>query len=78
MMPMQLRISRTTANSSCLLSFGYAPSVQVLEVEFPGGRVYRYFDVSSGIYQGLVEAPSKGRYFHRFIRKLSFAEYKPS
>jgi hypothetical protein len=39
----------------------------VLEIEFHGGRVYRYFDVPKRTYDGLMAAASHGKYHHRRI-----------
>ena len=38
-----------------------------LEVEFRGGKVYRYFEVPRVIYEQLVGASSPGMYFNRNI-----------
>jgi hypothetical protein len=35
----------------------------VLEVELQSGPIYRYFDVPLSVYEALMSAPSKGRYF---------------
>ena len=55
-------------SSSNLYSVGYDPTSQVLEIEFRGGEVYRYFGVPMGVYSALMSARSKGSYFARVIR----------
>ncbi|WP_244182561.1 KTSC domain-containing protein [Xenorhabdus beddingii] len=47
---------------------GYEPSTLTLEIGFHGGGVYQYYGVPSGTHQGLMNAPSKGKYFHQYIR----------
>jgi hypothetical protein len=40
----------------------------VLELEFRSGAIYRYLGVPEPVYQGLLSAESKGRYFNQHIR----------
>jgi hypothetical protein len=54
--------------SSLLTAIGYDPDVQVLEVEFQNGDVYRYTSVPQEIYSELQAAPSKGSYYSGSIR----------
>lgn len=49
-------------SSSNIESVGYDPDSRVLEVEFRGGRLYRYFDVPEEEYDGLMSAESHGKY----------------
>jgi len=51
---------------------GYDQEQRVLEVEFTGGAVYRYFDVPPGVHRGLMAAESHGWYFHEHIRNKSY------
>ncbi|HEX2066907.1 MAG TPA: KTSC domain-containing protein [Candidatus Thermoplasmatota archaeon] len=60
---------RKRVASSSLRSVGYDPDGQVLEVEFAGGHVYRYWQVPPQRHRGLLRAASKGRYFNRWIRE---------
>lgn len=53
-------------------SIGYDPPSRTLAVEFQSGAIYRYRDVPSELYQALVCAKSKGRFFNQAIR-ASFA-----
>lgn len=59
---------RKPIDSSAIASVGYNPEREELEVEFRSGSVYRYFDVPQEIYEDLLQAPSKGRFFASFIR----------
>ncbi len=61
-------MKRTPVDSSNLATVGYEPSTRILEIEFHGGSVYQYYDVPEEVYRGLLEAVSKGGYFHRNIR----------
>jgi hypothetical protein len=47
---------------------GYDEEQQILEIEFTNGAVYRYFDVPTQVYRGLMAAESHGRYFHQHVR----------
>lgn len=61
-------MKRTQIESSSLASVGYDPQTQVLEVEFHGGRVYRYSAVPPDVWRSLLEADSAGRFLNREIR----------
>lgn len=54
--------------SSVIVSGDYDPATRVLILGFRRGYRYRYAGVPQHIYDGLVRAPSKGRYFDDFIR----------
>ena len=49
-------------------SVGYDSAQQILEVEFTSGAVYQYLEVPSAIFDELMHAESKGRYFNQEIR----------
>lgn len=59
---------RRSVSSSSVASVGYDPKTQTLELEFHSGSVYEYSEVPPEVFQGLMEAPSKGRYFANEIR----------
>ena len=59
-----MRAMRQSVTSSMILSVGYDPDSQILEIEFRRGpRVYRYFGVPQFLFQGLMLARSKGTFF---------------
>ena len=60
---------RTPANSSNIAEIGYDPDTSTLEIKFHNGGVYQYVNVPSEIHIGLMNAASKGSYFHRCIRE---------
>lgn len=61
-------MKRQFVSSSNLYSVGYEPKTETLEIEFRGGDVYQYYNVSGNIYDHLMKAGSKGEFFHVYIR----------
>lgn len=61
-------MKRTRIDSSSLASVGYDRASRTLEVEFQGGRVYRYFGVPPGRYHDLLRADSAGRFLNTRIK----------
>lgn len=59
---------RTPVSSSSVASVGYDDDASVLELAFHSGGVYRYEDVPRDVYEGMLAADSKGRYFHEEVR----------
>lgn len=62
-------MERIAVNSSNIASVGYDPNSQTLEIEFINGGTYQYSGVPEGIYEGMMGADSKGKYFHANINK---------
>jgi hypothetical protein len=61
-------MNRIPVSSSNIRSIGYDPQSAVLKVEFTSGDVYQYFDVPEHLYQGLMNASSKGQFLNDYIR----------
>ena len=61
-------MQREAVTSSNLVSVGYDPESQVLEVEFKNGTVYQYEGVPRFAYTDLIQAQSPGSYFNANIR----------
>lgn len=62
-----------------LASAGYDPTSQTLELEFRNGGIYRYFEVPVSVYEALMMAPSKGRFFVAEIRgRFTHVRTRPS
>ncbi|WP_366664304.1 KTSC domain-containing protein [uncultured Alistipes sp.] len=61
-------MERTYVASSNIASIGYDEENLILEVEFNNGNIYHYFDVPSHIYEGLMNADSKGSYLHHQVK----------
>jgi hypothetical protein len=65
-------MEREPVESSVVRSVGFS---RVVEIEFESGRVYQYIDVPEEIYQGMLAAESKGKYFNSHIRgKYNYQE----
>jgi len=63
-------MNREPVESSDLSSVGYDLNIKTLEIEFNSGGVYQYFDVPENVHSELMSAPSKGKYFHKFIKNV--------
>ncbi len=54
-------------SSTNLRAVGYNPVSQTLRIEFHSGT-YDYYGVPESIYNGLMNASSKGQYHHQYIK----------
>ncbi len=61
-------MNRQLVNSSNIYAIGYDANSRALEIEFSSGGIYEYYAVLPATYEGLMNASSKGRYFHLHIR----------
>ena len=50
----------TSVESTALATVGYDEALELLQVEFRGRAIYRYFGVPAAVHQALLGAPSKG------------------
>jgi hypothetical protein len=57
-----------TVESTTLATVGYDENLKRLRLEFCSRAIYLYIGVPAAVYQALLDAPSKGRYFNRTIR----------
>ena len=57
-----------TVESATLATVGYDEAQELLQLEFGSGVVHLYFGVPAAVYEALLGAPSKGRYFNGTIR----------
>jgi len=57
-----------TLESRVFMSAAYRPSARQLYLRFREGYIYRYFECPPSVYQALLAAESKGRYFAQHIR----------
>jgi hypothetical protein len=53
--------------SSDLESVGYDDASRNMKIRFHSGGVYSYSNVSHDVYDSLMSANSKGKYFHSHI-----------
>lgn len=58
-------MDKQDVESSVISAVGYT---RVLEITFESGRIYQYYNVPEDVYQGMLDAESKGRYFNQEIR----------
>lgn len=61
-------MERVSVSSSNLKSVGYDSGNDILEVEFLNGTIYQYKSVPSKIYDGLLNASSKGQYLNQYVK----------
>ena len=57
-----------TVESTTLAAVGHDENLKRLQLEFCSRAVYHYFGVPAAVYEALLDAPSKGRYFNGTIR----------
>ena len=63
-------MDRQDVESRMIRSIGYDEGCGTLEIEFNSGYIYRYFLVDPAVYEELMEASSKGRYYVQNIRRV--------
>ena len=70
-------MNRIPVDSSMIASIGYDKNARILEIEFAGKShaVWQYKAVPPEEYSALMNAHSKGKYFHSNIRGI-YAEEK--
>jgi hypothetical protein len=56
-------MKRQQVESSNLASVGYDETEKILEIQFHSGGVYQYEDVEKEVFDELMNANSKGRFF---------------
>jgi len=62
-------MKRTRVKSSLVVSIGYDPEKEILELEFTTGSIYRYEDVPKEEYRDLMKAKSIGAYVNHDIKE---------
>ncbi|MCP4347951.1 MAG: KTSC domain-containing protein [Desulfobacterales bacterium] len=65
----------TEVESSMIRAVGYDEDDCELEVWFNSGKIYRYEDVPSEEYEGLINSDSKGRYMRSNIIDM-YSDYQ--
>jgi hypothetical protein len=58
-----------TPDSSSIARFCYEERKHVLVVEFKHGAAYNYYDVPQRVFEQMIAAPSKGRFFLKNVRE---------
>ena len=67
--PILSHISRQPVDSSAIMSIGYSKRQHALEIEFRNGAIYRYLGVTPALYEALLNADSKARFYDENIRR---------
>ena len=62
-------------DSSMIYALGYDEEAQILEVVFKRTGVYRYSNVPKEVYEGLMQADSKGSYMRDMIIDMYPSEH---
>ena len=57
---------RVASNAISQVRYSYA--TELLEIEFRHAGVYSYYQVPEFVYQGLINSPSPGRFYHSHIK----------
>jgi|SRR5438067_2759819 len=63
------RIKRVPVESTALATVGYSKRLRALEIEFRNGAIYRYLEVAPNVYDALLQARSKARFYDKNIRR---------
>jgi hypothetical protein len=71
-------MARVDLQSHTLKAATYQDRSALLELEFRSGAIYRYRHVPELVFQELLSAESKGRYFNQRIRnRFPYAKIEP-
>ena len=60
-------MDRQPVEGSNIISVGYDPDGQILEIEFKGGNIYQYQGVESLEFRSLIDAESIGSFLREKI-----------
>lgn len=63
-------MKRWRVESSMFIAINYDPKTLVMELELHDGSVWRYLEIPSPIVRDMLDAESKGKFFHAWIRGL--------
>lgn len=66
----EVKISMIPVDSSNIKAIGYSPAQRVLQIDFLSGSRYHYLAVEPEAFERFVNAPSKGRFLNREIKKI--------
>jgi hypothetical protein len=58
---------RIPVTSVDITQIGYQEDSETLEIQFSRGEVCQYYNVPSGIYDELMQSPTKEEYYHTKI-----------
>lgn len=63
------------ADSSMIKGYRYDEKTGNLHIQFSSGKQYVYVDVDKSVAEGLISAPSMGKFFSEHIRRGDY-QYK--
>ena len=66
----EVQIKMLDVASSNIKAIGYSPLARVLQVDFLSGSRYRYLAVEPEIFERFIDAPSKGQFLNREIKRV--------
>lgn len=55
-------------NSSNISQIGFDIKTNTLRIVFTTGAIYDFFEVDEQLFRHLLQAPSKGKFFHKYIK----------
>ena len=55
-------------NSSAIVAAGYDPQTKQMKITFMQGHTYDFCGVPQHVFDGLIQATSKGTYYNEHIR----------
>lgn len=55
-------------SSSAVAAVGYDAATRKMKIRFVAGHTYDFCDVPRSVFEGLLEAASKGRYYNEHIK----------
>jgi hypothetical protein len=62
-----LLMHRIPVSSVDITQIGYQEDSETLEIQFSRGEICQYYNVPSGVYDELMQAPAKEEYYHARI-----------
>lgn len=65
-------MKRKYIKSAGIISIGYDSENHVLELEFAGKKVYRYYNVPLEEHENLMKSESRGEYFNKCIKPKDY------
>ena len=61
-------MQRWRVDSSMFIALSYEARTQTVEFELHSGEVWRHRGIPPGMLEQMLRAPSKGKYYHAWIR----------
>ena len=68
-------MNRSTVDSSMFIAISYDPLASILELELHNGAIWHVHDVPKRLVEQMLNAPSKGKFYHYWIKDLFYQEW---